>query len=528
MLSKCARPTSYSANSSAYTAFPSSDNSEDMVKPFRAGRSSVIDFINLYKADKFPKVSAVPLGHIVLKESPLGIEIEPEEFLEDLQGEIYLRLSEIGFILKQADGSIVLPMTGFGNMDIEDHLGWFCVDPVIAEKFAIISQGCEIGQHLEKIYEQEIQKFEPKTAITFASTKNFRNQENYNETKIRGAMVQGDCLLNGSVPSRSVRMKCKQHMGSVLRERIQSDRDCAMASIHKNSVFWGTINGGYCPNKANAYMLFEALLNKALNMMDFIANSNSSYQKINSKYQNKLMRMVGEFLELLFPYAVEITKVFNIKLESKNKGLSSVRFIINNLDTDLENLRDNAKTFNLGKETAIKFQSQNQNQGMASEAPRNKNFEKIEVKGKSLEARITEHEKKVVVNMWEDKVYDLPSEEFVCKSIQGLKHRNAKIFNCLFGEENTTDLVISESVVDLANHFKVLFLQNNIGCADDLFVKIKEKRNDNIGILRSCFVIFGIFPKGWRPKTSEDFEAMETLIYRKTYAYKSMLDLIIK
>lgn len=47
---------------------------------------------------------------------------------------------------------------------------------------------------------------------------------------------------------------------------------------------------------------------------------------------------------------------------------------------------------------------------------------------------------------------------------------------------------------------------------------------DYLSILRACFIIFGVFPKNWKPKTREDFDAIEKYHKRQLGYLLSRLD----
>lgn len=124
------------------------------------------------------------------------------------------------------------------------------------------------------------------------------------------------------------------------------------------------------------------------------------------------------------------------------------------------------------------------------------------------------------------KVHDLPSPEFVQTQLIGkLRGHHLIAFQMLFAQIDNDRIMNDQRVLDLAGHFMNSLVQNNIGCAKDFMNNVKvriHRRHDTddgdllpknyVDILRTVFVIFGIFPKDWNPETKGtqgDRDAME-------------------
>lgn len=129
------------------------------------------------------------------------------------------------------------------------------------------------------------------------------------------------------------------------------------------------------------------------------------------------------------------------------------------------------------------------------------------------------------------KVHHLPSEDFIQGLISKFKQRNQSVFKMLFGELENNNTMNDTDILNLASYFKDRFIENQIGCAKDFYNYVLSRihrRHDSdtgdllpthyVDILRTCFVIFGIFPKDWKPTTSEDFDAVQKLLSRRADA----------
>lgn len=127
------------------------------------------------------------------------------------------------------------------------------------------------------------------------------------------------------------------------------------------------------------------------------------------------------------------------------------------------------------------------------------------------------------------KIHELPSEELVWDVIlPGLNNHHTSLFNIFYGLEEYHNQIRHKQVVNLTQEIYEALVEYDIGCAKDFYNYVISRihiRHDAdtgdllpkhyIDILRSCFIIFGIFPKDWKPKTEEDFDAMEKYYQRK-------------
>ncbi|PWU05643.1 MAG: hypothetical protein C5B43_03000 [Verrucomicrobia bacterium] len=128
------------------------------------------------------------------------------------------------------------------------------------------------------------------------------------------------------------------------------------------------------------------------------------------------------------------------------------------------------------------------------------------------------------------KIHDLPSPNFVEEKIVSVfrkkKGGNADNFKKVFAELHNNRTLNKDQTLSLAFYiYEHILKANNIGCAEDFYnevcVRAHYRHTDGhnfpthyVDILRSTFVIFGIFPKDWKPQTKEDFDAMNKYLQR--------------
>ena len=133
------------------------------------------------------------------------------------------------------------------------------------------------------------------------------------------------------------------------------------------------------------------------------------------------------------------------------------------------------------------------------------------------------------------KIYDLPNPSFIQSAIQKLKGNNLKLFQRLFElDGQTNDRTLNdEDIKNLAAHFKSVFLNAGLGCADEFYSFILyhiHKRHDSddgdmfprkyAEIIAYNFITFGIRPKDWKPKNEKLSEA--TKIYDRRVLDKAL------
>lgn len=129
----------------------------------------------------------------------------------------------------------------------------------------------------------------------------------------------------------------------------------------------------------------------------------------------------------------------------------------------------------------------------------------------------------------ETKIYELPSEDFVSNIlIPSLSKTHTEYLEMLFSQKDNNNTMSHKEVVNLALHIFEELNTNGIDCAKDFYDYVISKihhRHDSdkgdllpkhyVDILRSCFIIFGIFPKDWSAQTKEDFDAINKYSQRR-------------
>jgi hypothetical protein len=281
-------------------------------------------YADAYSSGEFGNISLYALMRLGSRDSTGTIH--------GLLTHIYNRLLKIGFILKpglilsqfpmEKQNSIILPMFEIGSFDMVDHFGWFCRNDEIAQKFNKIMQSFRMMQSLEEICYQKIEKFDYNPVVNFGHISSFRNQPN----KLKNTPN----ILNvaHTEPHRleqKERMQEKQKALSYAHNKNAEDKKDVLACLKHYESVWVLISMNLHPCKANAYMLFEALLNHTLDTLRDLGQDKfdkNTYKSFIISHLSRSFNVLAQTLELLLPYAMEITKSFDIDLNSDDKLLS--------------------------------------------------------------------------------------------------------------------------------------------------------------------------------------------------------------
>lgn len=430
-------------------------------------------------------------------------------------------------------------------------------------------------------------------------------------------------FLNTSIPSTSKeRLKKQLEARQAAAEFEKNQTEQALENLkHCEKIFSVMSEAQYqfYPNKIQAYILFENILNHAL---DVITKTCGQFE--NSLYRNIFMQKfirhtfiaLMQSLELLLPHALKITKSFDIDL-AKDKKINSLRELIKKI-THQEKPNQEDLFSNLGaepkaprapkikkpsdettkpfaptvkksvapkkhksrsdkvQERAIPedFKQQEKHEGKTRpeiqapvplQTPPPKNKQPVETSAnltenskdqaekslprtnphkKSKEQKNKERQNRAleIGNKFKEeviekekleeqkllkkqkKIHKLPSNDLVWNCvIPELKGEHALCFDMVFEKKENHLQINHDPIVNLA--LRIVDILDQYGyrtCGIDLYNNVIARihfRHDSdtgdllpshfIDILRSCFIIFGIYPKGWKPKTEEDFNAME-------------------
>lgn len=548
----------------------------EVVFPEETAAGLVNNYINQYSNFKFSDISKYSL----LRLNKQGRDISYSEILKRLL-KIGLILKPGPILNRFNRHDIILPMFEVGNFNMSDRFGWFCWNDGIKQIFDKITQSFRIMQLLEKICHQKIEKFECKPVVTFNHVNSFKQQKSV-ANKQQGYQVNithdGPHNL-----TNIQRMQRKQMALTFVDNKMVEDKKLVLNCLKHYEAVWLIMSFDFHPCKAYAYMLFEAILNHALSTKTKLGSEEFDHNPLKGFILNHLSRSFGILagsLELLLPHATEITKAFeiNLRLDERLSSLLSLyksvapHLVINEFgeysdlqrevdgyrqrSTQKPSLRLETKEHSLSleqrnaieankaqsKETAQKLvqarkEAELEREKKATEKDKRlkdrnqERAEKIVEKAKQEEAQREEIETKKRREL-QIKFHDLPSERLVDELINCLNAHNTIIYNVIFSKHGNNNVINDQQVTNLADQFKDLLIAYSIGCAIDFYNEVIariHRRHDSdtgdllpshyIDILRTCFIIFGLFPKGWEPKTREDFDAMEKFLQRKVDAH---------
>jgi len=416
---------------------------------------------------------------------------------------------------------IDLPMFEAGNFNMVDDFGWLCRNSEIEQKFGRITQGARILLLIEDIFRQKIEQF--------------------------------DCIPDFA---------------------IDMNKADTLDWLDGRKKLWTMLSPDvFYLSKVQVYMLFELILQHTSDIWDILNNCYSKKSKDSQvDHLERSFRISIGFLELLWPYAIEITKAFGIDLQL-DKQLLLMRVkgkqMVSRLSIDeyqeyqdleqevAEMARKRAEEEERQKQIeinkAISTQRAKDLQAAREQAEierRTRGKEKVKerrnhkaniaqtVANKHKEEVVKKQEAKTKARLESQyKIHDLPSEDFVQNTIiANLSADDVLVMETVFGELDYDYTISHKNAVNLAKNIKKVLDDHNIGCAKDfynnLIARIHYVHDPDKGdllprhyvdILRACFVIFRIWFKGWSPKTKEDFDAMEKCLQRQADAFHAKM-----
>lgn len=296
------------------------------------------------------------------------------------------------------------------------------------------------------------------------------------------------------------------------------------------------------PSQFIAYLYFEKFLNFVYASITGKDTFQDSHRIL--KAQQSLNRaMIIECLTLLFPYAQNVTQQFGIDLanDEKLKNLLETKGFLNKLSQKIEKYENelnkiqqkssfpnqdslpeiNEPFFNCHTaiDSTIKSKDKDltKNLNITTKSSQEKRL-KIVVDYQVTQAEIISKEKKRQIEKIKT-FYDLPSRTFVNTIIKNLSTNNNLYFNMLFGQISNNMQMTNDNLENLTNAICKDLVQAKLQCALSFKKEVEARRHERhtggkklpqhwLDLRRSTFIIFGIFPENWEPKTKEDRDAM--------------------
>ncbi len=295
-------------------------------------------------------------------------------------------------------------------------------------------------------------------------------------------------------------------------------------------------------------------------------------QRTNNLF-TKISQVFMESIELLLPYAIEIAEAFDIDLRKDRELIALKKFtkaIPESMKIEFQEYCELQNHMELLKTTNAEYKKIKSNNAdtrnrlivnikgvNGTKVKKEKMSREIHLGTKSREERVKAREKRIAERraIWAkdavgehmrvqkeeeeaiqkerlkklSKIHELPSNNLIWDVIlPGLSSENASTHNIVFGIEENHNKISHKEIVNLGKDLVEALLENDIGCGEDflnnLLARIHHRHDSDKGdllsehyidILRSCFIIFGIFPKNWKPKTKEDLDAMEKYSNRR-------------
>ncbi len=479
--------------------------------------------------------------------------IDSDDILHRLDQAIYQRLKKIGICYEAYDDNnneiqILLPLLQKDiQFELIDNLGWFKNDPIIQQTFEHISSAFENLLPFVKTVYRKIEAFGGPKA-NFKQSKQDKALLSINvKTKLQKKRAQRPTNNQKRYQEKQIRSVVKQ----LFLERFEH-----LAKIFSSFTTCSRIHA----NKLSAYMLFENLLNNYSEILIFQEALKSDQYGGTPLHQNAIQILAKSF-ELLLPYALEITNAFDIEDLANDPRLASIKKSAaqhtNSVKTEFKehqetqeivakiDLREEYPQLFLHPVTSESNQLERRTKKDKGLNPSNPTpFKTKQERQADRDKRLAERRTTLAQDMVSShkqqqtnqqevtkqkriqsqiKIHELPSNELVWKTIlPGLNSDNTSCLEIMFSQEVNHEEISHRHVVNLAMALQVALSQNNISCAQDLFdyviSRIHHRHSPDRGanlpqhyidILRACFIIFGIFPKGWEPKTKEDFDAIE-------------------
>lgn len=316
------------------------------------------------------------------------------------------------------------------------------------------------------------------------------------------------------------------------------------------------------PSQFIAYLYFEILLEHIYSSKKQLSTESIS-QKVIGHARALTTSMLVESLKLLYPYAQQVTQKFGIDLAKdmqlqdllERDGISSqITEAINEYD-ELQDLQKKSKcplnknlytgndnelpynfdtSIHLGtKPPKIATNRTNNSHNITIKSSKEKDHKKrnsqIVAEYQALQTKKSNAalEKRMETIKH---VYDLPPRTFVTESIiKVLSTTNKQYFDMLFGLIPNDKKMTNNNIQHLTESIHKILAAENFQCADFFKMSVDARRHERhtdgnklpenwINLRRSTFIIFGIFPENWEPKTKEDNDAMnkyEMRLYEK-------------
>lgn len=551
----------------------------------------------------------------------------------------YARLHKTGlfFITSVNDeNKIALPLLEIGKFELFDKLGLFKSNLRIQKELKTIADAHRVMLLLLKTTREKIIKFGLKEKISeknAVNVKNFEKRKKLNVKKVVKDMVPSNDSSSRLEQTRT-RLQRQLTVNKYEEQNIVKDQKEMLECLqHLEKLLTGsTFFSNIYPSKVSAYMLFENLSNHFSDIFFFMGKLlKSTFLKTElcDHFQHQF-QIFDESLELLLPYAIEITKAFDINLmddpnlnhltkptqktsKSVIADLKEYQEIERELAMLMKETNEVPKQKTFAKQETkklpvkattnqqpkksiakIKINNEHQQDSVISkellvtipqspkelppqsprELPKPLKEKKVtdlshtapekvvlkksleqqaarllarQEKNEAREQRIAERRAiraKEVVNKFKQeqseqkeaeqrerqktqvKIHELPSEDLVWDTI--LPSLDDEYIQMMFGQEENHIQMSHKDVVNLAKTIQEALEKYDVGCAKDLYNYVLSRihhRHDSdtgdllprhyVDILRSCFIIFGIFPKNWERKTEEDFDAMEKYYQRR-------------
>lgn len=545
--------------------------------------------------------------------------------VSQLKPSIYNRLSKIGLACSNIPGyenKVILPMLKNDECNIIDAFGWFGSNTEVDAKFMQISTYFKLLSSLANQYYHKVEGMKYNPVVSFLSKKTLTHHQNPN-SGIKSGIAKTESLnpsnnqwdiskkdkaagniikigTNESNMSSPQRMQAKLHALKDAEEIDCENKAKVLTCLKHLEVFW-SIPSQIHPSKIQAYMIFENLLNHTYDVLEDFYNFSyvGQYTDIIKDHLSRTFCLFLHSLEMLLPYANEVTKAMGINLSkdpSLTKLLKIKEIIPRSLNEEFQECEEvKAELVEIKRKKALEKAKQQpkspqvqtltapkkdqsisltlaerkiENTARKEQAQVNKRLaaqrakevqtakeqaekdrgvrekEKAKVlsnrkltqaqmmalKHKQEELALEEAKTKARLES-QTKVHDLPSDILVQTIISKLKGRHALVFQMLFGEIDNHNTMNDTDVVNLASYLMDRLTQNGIGCGRDFYnyvvSRIHRRHDEDTGdllprdycyILAACLIIFNIKPKGWVPKTKEDFDAEEKLLRRKADA----------
>ncbi len=283
--------------------------------------------------------------------------------LSGLCTSIYNRISKIGLACSMpgCGDRIILPMLGAKECDITDTFGWFGSNTKIAEQFKQIANCFDLLSSLTNTCYRKIGTMDYEPEVSFLNKKDLAYHQNL-YPKIKDGAIKAQRLNLSKNQHLNISKKAKAkgnvvHIGTDAnnmssQERMQAKRIALsnaqkLDSEQKNRVqenilsclkrleILRSIPSQMHPSKIQAYMIFETLLNHTYDVLTDFGKFSYAAGQYTDIIQDCLARTFCTFLyilDILLPYAKEITKALNIDLSQDTKltELLEIKTIIPN------------------------------------------------------------------------------------------------------------------------------------------------------------------------------------------------------